>query len=300
MGELVAHFANCPMLGEEYTVIDGHRRLDTIRIDQQGFQFRIVQRPDSLGSVSGHRNQFHPTTDVFVREVDTGNLNTVQNLLHELSRLLSFATYSNVVYFGYDFQHGTTLGERWSVSGRLRHFRPLIEMMDGKAVREFLERAWPMYSHIWKPRRLNIIIHYILLADRPEQPLEAALVLSFVALESLKSTFATVENIPFVKGRFRKISNPPKPNPRNEPSFSFEDLLTAMPTKVGMHNTPIGQIVALRNEIIHNGITQQSDATNRRIFNSCQDLLREYLLRLLGYHGPFWLYSAPNGPRGNI
>jgi hypothetical protein len=229
-----------------------------------------------------------------------GKLNTVQDLLRQLSWLLSFATYSNVVYFGYDFQHGTTLGERWSVNGRLRYFRPLIEMMDGKAVREFLERVWPTYSNIWNTRRLNIIINYILLADRPEQPLEAALVFSFVALESLKSTFATVENIPFVKGGFRKISNPPKPNPRNEPSFSFEELLTSMLTKVGMQSAPIGQIVALRNEIIHNGITRQSDATNHRIFDSCQDLLREYLLRLLGYYGPFLLYSAPNGPHANI
>src|SRR5206468_1304739 len=109
MGELVAHFANCPMLGEEYTVTEAYRRLDMIRINHHDFQFKIVQRADSLGSVSDHRNEFHPTTDVFVREVNEGNLNTVQELLHELAWLLSLATYSDVVYFGYNFPHGTIL-----------------------------------------------------------------------------------------------------------------------------------------------------------------------------------------------
>ncbi|MDP9100347.1 MAG: hypothetical protein M3N48_15345, partial [Verrucomicrobiota bacterium] len=146
MGELVAHFANCPMLGEEYTVTDGHRRLDTIRINHRGFQFKIVQRPDCLGSVPNHRDQFYPTTDVFVREVDAANLQFVQDLLRELSWLLSLATYSDVVYFSYEFQHGAILGEHWSVTGRLHYFRPMIETMDGKAIREYLDLAWPEYS----------------------------------------------------------------------------------------------------------------------------------------------------------
>ena len=120
------------------------------------------------------------------------------------------------------------------------------------------------------------------------------------ALESLKSTFARVENIPFVKGHFRKLSNPPKPNPRNEPTISFQEMLELMLGKVGIQNAPLAQIVNLRNDIIHNGITQQTDPTNRKIFEISQDLLREYLLRLLNYQGSFFLYSNPNGARARI
>ncbi len=300
MGELIAHFANCPILGEEYSESGGHRRLDTINIEHAGFHFRLVQQPDSLGFNAAHRDQFHHTTEVYVREVTEDNLSAVQNLLHELSWLLSLAAYSDVVYFGYAFQHGTTLGQSWSVSGRLRHFRPMIETRDGTAVRNYLESVWPAFTALCQTRKLNIIVHYILLADKPEQPLEAGLIFSFVALESLKSTFAVAQGIPFVKRCFRKISSPPKPRLRDEPCYSFEELLEEMFAAVGMYNAAINPIVQLRNEIIHNGISQQTHAANRHVYNACQDLLREYLLRLLGYNGSFWFYAHPNGPPGKV
>jgi len=300
VGELNAHFANCPILGEEYSESEGHRRLDTINFEHEGFHFRLVQQPDSLGFNAAHRDQFHHTTEVYVSEVKDDNLSTVHRLLHELSWLLSLATYSDVVYFGYDFPHGTTLGESWSVRGRLRYFRPMLETREGAVIRHYLKCVWPAFSALCESRKLNVIVHYILLADRPEQPLEAGLIFSFVALESLKSTFAATQNIPFVKRCFRKISNPPKARVRDEPCYSFEDLLQEMLAAVGIRNAVLNPIVQLRNEIIHNGISQQTHAANRHVYNACHDMLREYLLRLLGYKDAFWYYAHPNGTPGKI
>ena len=126
------------------------------------------------------------------------------------------------------------------------------------------------------------------------------LIFCFVALESLKSTFATAQKIPFVKRCFRKISNPPKTKLQDEPCYSFEELLQNMLAAVGMHHAVLNPIVQLRNEIIHNGISQQTHAANRHVYNACQDLLREYLLRLLAYKGAFWFYAHPDSAPGKI
>ena len=90
----------------------------------------------------------------------------------------------------YKFKHGTTLGSHWGTAGRLRYFRPPFQTADGAAIRDFLEQSWGMFTKLKNTRKLGIVIHYILLADRHEQPVEVQLLLAFVALESLKTTYA--------------------------------------------------------------------------------------------------------------
>jgi hypothetical protein len=300
MAELHAYFTNCPILGEERTKYANGSRLDTIRLDHGGFQFRIVQRRDHLGYQPTYKNANVVTSDVFVRDVTPQNLERVNKLLFELSCLLSFATYSDVAFSGYDFKHGTTLGQRWATVGRLQHFRPPFELADGKAIRLFLQQAWPMFSKLQKSRKLGIAIHYVLLADRDEQPVEAGLLLVFIALELLKSTFARSRGIPFIAGKFRRISSPPKPNPKKEHAYTFQELLKMMLREVKMGRTPVRALVRLRNTIIHDGIANAKFSTLSRMYASCQDTLREYLLRLCEYHGSFLLYSNPRGVPKNV
>jgi hypothetical protein len=300
MAELKAHFTNCVIWGAERTKSGGVLRWDTITLNFRGLQFRIVQRPNAIQFKPEYRNANIVTTDVYVTDVAPANLSRVEHLLAELAWLLSFATYSDVAYSGYDFQHGTTLGKYWVPTGHLRHYRPTFETADGAAIRSFLQQAWPTFHRFQKRRKLGVVIHYILLADRESQPVEVQLLLSFVALESLKSTFAASKGIPFVSGQFRKVSTPPKPNPTKEPPYTFEQLLRLMLRDVRMGRTALKRLIRMRNTIIHSGIANAKHHTLHRMYDSTQDILREYLLRLWNYHGRFWLYSSPNGAPKHI
>lgn len=59
---------------------------------------------------------------------------------------------------------------------------------------------------------------------------------------------------------------------------------------VGM-NPRLKQVVRLRNEIIHFGLSRKPYASLRKDYDYCHDIVREYLLRLLCYDGEYLLYS---------
>ena len=52
------------------------------------------------------------------------------------------------------------------------------------------------------------------------------------------------------------------------------------------------QIVSLRNEIIHSGLSRKSHSRQMIMFERIQDLVREYIFRLLGYRGEFFTYAS--------
>jgi hypothetical protein len=295
--ELRAYLKNCSIVGEERTKHANRWSLDTIRLNYDGFQFRIVQHSDHLGYHSKYNNANVHTTDVFVTNVTVNTLPRVQLLLHELASLLSFATYSDVAYCGYKFKHGKLLGGSWSTTGRLRHFRPPFETADGSAIRQFIEQTWPSFTALKKQRKLDVVIHYILLADRPEQPVEVQLLLVFVALESLKTTYARSKRIPFIRGRFRRLGSPSKPNPGSEHAYSFKELLKLMLCDVKMGKTGLKQPIKLRDAIIHSGMASARASTLHKVHDSVQDILREYVLRLLNYRGRFWRYTPTSNPK---
>jgi hypothetical protein len=219
------------------------RRYDTLRLEHGGFDFRIVQRGAFLQRASTHQHGGHYTTDVYVREVKKASLQRAKGLLHELSWLLSFATYSDVNFFGYSYMQ---TGEDYGIRGNLRVFRPPFEIGNAAALKSFLVQTWPVFSQIWRPRKLNIIIRYLILADRDGQPAEVALLLSFVTLEMLKTTYANVRGIPLIGGQFRKISAPPKPNPKKERAYTFQELLKLM---LREHVSPELRLFALMNTL---------------------------------------------------
>jgi len=123
----------------------------------------------------------------------------------------------------------------------------------------------------------------LVLAETRSLPLELKLATMFILLENLKSSFAKEQGYAFRKGYYRKSSGD---------VWSFEALLSEMFGRVGMSSLDLSAIVDLRNEIIHSGISQTSFEHQFDIYENCQDLIREYLLRLLGYTGEFLLYSG--------
>ena len=87
----------------------------------------------------------------------------------------------------------------------------------------------------------------------------------------------------WLKSSYRKASGK---------KWSFKALLLDMFKQVNMPSPDLSAIVDLRNDIIHSGISQTSGDHQQDIYDNCQDLVREYLLRLLGYTGNFLLYSG--------
>jgi hypothetical protein len=121
-------------------------------------------------------------------------------------------------------------------------------------------------------------------------PLELALVKSFVLLEHLKHTYAVDRGYPYIRGFFRLVgATDARPGPR----WPFKALLTEMFQDVGM-SPELDSIVDLRNEILHSGLSFLPHERQWKIYETAQDTLREYLLRLVRYSGTYFPFSSPN------
>ncbi len=54
--------------------------------------------------------------------------------------------------------------------------------------------------------------------------------------------------------------------------------------------TGIKRLVSLRNQIVHFGLSTRPVSSLSGAFDLCCDTIREYLLRILEYKGPFFPY----------
>src|SRR5438067_7084655 len=72
------------------------------------------------------------------------------------------------------------------------------------------------------------------------------------------------------------------------PTHAFKELLKLMLCDVKMGKTGLKEPVKLRNAIIHSGIATARPGTLHKMYDSVQDILREYVLRLLNYKGQFF------------
>jgi hypothetical protein len=278
------------MAGDEVTSHpDGSWIRDLVKFRCDGTEFRFRQRRDvALQKLEPLKGTFCETTTVEVDGVAPDHLQRVLRALDTVCWLLSFAGLSRVMCYGYDFPTGSKTGLRKTVVGTADFFRPPINIQDGAAVKEFVERTYLVFRKVNRQRKLTVVIDYLVQAERPSLPTEIRLLLLFVTLENLKDTYARATGIPYVKGFYRKPSvKPGKPGP----VFSFEELLSQMLRAVGMHRG-VKQIVSLRNEIIHSGLSRKPRERQRRMYERAHDLIREYFIRLLDYHGNFFTYAS--------
>ena len=210
-----------------------------------------------------------------------------KKVVSDICSLLSLASMSQVRPYHFKFKNNE---ERISIVGETMFFRPLIEILDGSAVKSFLESTWSTYRKLKRSRKLGEVIEMLTVCELPKLPLEVQLGQMFIILENLKSTYARYNKIPFINGFYRQLSTPPKSNPSKEPKLSFEALLGKMLRSSGMR-PGLKRIVNLRNEIIHFGLSRKPYSSLTRNYEFCHDIVREYLLRLLGYKGKYLIYS---------
>lgn len=288
MSDYKALIANCPMRGEKYGISGGRRYLNTIKVTVGGFDVEIEEIPDLVVKNFGDfRGRSLHTSDLYIRNISSTQLSQAETLAQEIAELLSLATCSPVVKYGYSFDG---YGEAHTCFGQLQYFRPIIDTHQGKSVRTFLETCHPTYHRLRGPRKLYVALQYHTLAQQNDQPMELLLAITFVLLENLKYNYAVNVGYPLIRGYFRQFGAT-SANPGH--TKEFRKLLSAMFGDVGM-SPDLSSIISLRNDIIHSGISTMGLNTQTHIYSMSHDIIREYLLRLLNYVGGYYPYSSPN------
>lgn len=288
MADFLGYLCNCLIVGNEFTEPQPRRRVrNKIAVELDGYKCDILQHPDVLSvRPSQAQGVWLHTTDVLVHNVSRNDVSSVRDILHDLAHLLAFATQSRVWHFGYEYPAGSGRKIRERSIGSIGSATPVISTISGRDVHAYITSAWDKYKKEKKRRNLPIIVDWLVQAEQGNKPIELKLVVIFLVLESLKDSYARTSHIPFVRGRFRRISTPPRANPAREPTLGFEELLDQTFRDVGMRRG-LKRIVKLRNELFHSAIARRPFGVKWHYYLRGDDLIREYLLRLLGYKGRF-------------
>jgi hypothetical protein len=107
-----------------------------------------------------------------------------------------------------------------------------------------------------------------------------------VAFENLRYNWALDSGYPHIDGFFReKRATAAKPGH----AVGLRRHLQEMFAEVG-EAADVSRIVATRNEVIHTGL--YGDVHNYETYEFLETSLREYFLRLVGYHGSFMPYAG--------
>lgn len=184
-----------------------------------------------------------------------------------------------------------------TVSGFYNNFRPLLEYEATNQIKDFLECCWQPYQQNKEKRKLSAVIEYLLQCDKPGQPLEARILFISIVLESLKSTYAHENGYKFDgTGFLTDVQQDKKLKCKDDTKcknryMSFRNLLEKMLAEVGIQ-VELTDIIRLRNEVFHNGLSEKCYEHMTKTYDAAQDIVREYLLKLLGYNGSYWVYST--------
>ena len=293
MADLRVYVANCLVGGHTTTQQGGQKTRDTIELFCDEKILVLKQTRDvALGQYKAFKGKFAATTEIWVENVTPVDVEKTLAIVDRVCWLLSFAGLSRVVRYGHVYPDGSGIKSHYHAFGSAEFFRPTLDICNGILIKEFIEQTYPIFKGIEVRRKLNVVIDYLLQAERPSQPTECKLLFAFVLLENLKDTFARSKGILYEHGFFRR-------SPDSREKYKFEELLNMMFSEVGM-NPKLRQVVRLRNDIIHSGLSGQSHTTNWKMYESIHDILREYLLRILGYRGNYLVYSLASNSVATI
>lgn len=282
-----ASLINCLFVGE--TRIDlpnGGWYRGLIRLTLDGFQVELRQ-PDWVVQDAKWREiqgKWNETTEARVLNVSTSQASEAEALVERLAQLLGFATASEVGVAAWAHELSNPVARRRTTSGTTNFLRPVVRTRDGAVVRAFVESTWSGFNRERERRNLAAVFHYLALAEREDTPLELKLAIYSIVLEQLKHSYAVSNGYVFFRGFFHA---PGTTTPSRRSQQGFQALLAAMFAAVGM-NPALNPVVDLRNEILHSGLSARPFAELMQMEGEILKLIREYLLRLIGYAGEFY------------
>lgn len=270
---------------------DGSWVRGLIRLKIEGRQLEIKQQPWVIEDMawSKLRGQRRHTTNIAVLDTPEAARAEANRIAEGIAQLLCFATASEVAVAGWQHEIGTKTLLRRSVGGGINYFIPVIETSDGTEVRRFLESVWGTFIQEETLRNLPAVFHYLALSEREDTPVELKLAMLLIVLEQLKHSFAVSNCYVFIAPWFHV---PGTTKATRKSKRNFEKLLKDMFGSVGM-GPSLASIVDLRNEILHSGLSARPFDELTVMEGDILAVIREYLLRLLGYTGSY--YTGQNG-----
>jgi hypothetical protein len=292
--DFIANIANCPLIGEHITRFDDRswcRNIIDLRLGRT--RARLIEKPAVARTHTEHEGKRLHTTDLVFAGLPTSRRAWAVEASADVGWLLAFAGMRPTAVFGW--VHGAA-GESFGLTmGPIHYSHPIVDFSDGAAVRHFIESCWPNYRHLRKARKLRQVFHQLVQTNMPDQPVEYRLLGAVVVLESLKATYARAKGIPYLKNAFRHPTGPGK-NQARARRFEFGELLALMFADVGMQPR-LRRLISVRNEIVHFGLSRRPFPRLYKYYGRIQDLIREYLLILLGFRGEYLLFSEPRWRR---
>lgn len=283
--DVICYLSNLPLSGITITdKPDGSWVRNNIPLSAFGYSMLITQDMDVLKfKQSELHGKFIQTSQVLIYDVKSSR--DMEEKMNMLAEMLSFATNSQVGFIGWKQIKGESedgcLGRRWTISGCYSAFKPPFCLVRSNQTVSFIESCWQTYSKLRQPRKLNVAINLFTIPDAKELPLELKLATTFILLENLKASYAD--------GVYEfRDGNYYVPDSRTRKTYA--QLVKEMFEKVGMPET--NTWTKLRNEIIHSGLCGLSPENIYNQYSLCRNAITEYLLRLLGYQGEFFLYSG--------
>jgi len=293
MSDLVTYVGNCLIGGDDFTEYpDGSRTRDVIRLNLNGRHLVLRQNRDFIRNrgTQDVKGSFVSVTTFHFGEADEADIPELLDLSNKLCELLSFVTESRVIAYGHDFPAEGAIRQRQSVIGTVETFRPPFTVFDGSAIKNFIEQCFLPFLQHRDARGLHVVFDCLYHAGKTGSAIEVQLASLFILLENLKHSYALQNGYPMINGFFRNIG---ATNAAPGGKLTFETLLNSMFAAVGMNPNMI-QIIRLRNELIHSGLIAIDAQAKFALFEEIQDIIREYILRLLQFSGNYHCYSLGN------
>ena len=266
MSNLRAYVMNSKVQGESFSEeVDGKVVRDTSVFTCEGQRFVLQTKPEQRA-------------EILVENVGPQQVTATMEAIERICWLLAFATQSQVACYGHNYPDCTPHKLLNSIHRPGQEADHVIDPADGAAIRKFVDQTYPQYKALESTRSLKVVIDYMLQAARPGLPMECKLVFLSVLLENLKHTYGTHLQYAIKGGKFV--------DPVTKARLGFQDMMNLMFSAVGMA-PGLQPLVDLRNEVLHTGVASLTHAQQKLQYDAATDLIREYLLRLLGFKGNF-------------
>ena len=266
MSNLRAYVMNSKVQGESFSEeVDGKVVRDTSVFTCEGQRFVLQTKPEQRA-------------EILVENVGPQQVTATMEAIERICWLLAFATQSQVACYGHNYPDCTPHKLLNSIHRPGQEADHVINPADGAAIRKFVDQTYPQFKALESARSLKVVIDYMLQAARPGLPMECKLVFLSVLLENLKHTFGTHLQYAIKGGKFV--------DPVTKARLGFQDMMNLMFSAVGMA-PGLQPLVDLRNEVLHTGVASLTHAQQKLQYDAATDLIREYLLRLLGFKGNF-------------
>ena len=266
MSNLRAYVMNSKVQGESFSEeVDGKVVRDTSVFTCEGQRFVLQTKPEQRA-------------EILVENVGPQQVTATMEAIERICWLLAFATQSQVACYGHNYPDCTPHKLLNSIHRPGQEADHVINPADGAAIRKFVDQTYPQFKALESARSLKVVIDYMLQAARPGLPVECKLVFLSVLLENLKHTYGTHLQYAIKGGKFV--------DPVTKARLGFQDMMNLMFSAVGMA-PGLQPLVDLRNEVLHTGVASLTHAQQKLQYDAATDLIREYLLRLLGFKGNF-------------